>query len=692
MMKKRLINVLLAAVMMTSLLAGCGEQNSNQGSSNQGSSAQDGGGVNAGAGSMESGELQPSDNPYGLRENVEDGAILHCFAWSFATIEESLEDIAMAGYSAVQTSPINACYDGGNGGMDLYGQGKWYYHYQPTDWVIGNYQLGTREEFISLCEKAEEYGIKVIVDVAPNHTTTTTEAIAQDFIDAVGGLENMYHSNGYDTIVDYKDRTQCTLRAVGGLYDVNTENPAFQDYFIAFLNDAVACGADGFRYDTAKHIGLADDPRDDESLENNFWDRVMTEVDNVDELFVYGEVLQDGGERIGDYIDKLGATTASAYGERIRASFATAVMKADLLTDLKLEGAEPNVVTWVESHDNYTGDGSGKEVDNEEVKLAYAFITARAEGTPLFFARPYGAMTENIWGTFNKIGMAGDNLYKDPVVTAANRFRNAMVGMPENIFNPEGNERVVCLERGTKGLLLINAAREEYTFEIETALEDGTYVNRCDNETVYTVADGRLTGSVPAKGIIILCNEGYAELEDAALLKVEDGTNTYIIGDSKEITLVAENAAKAVYTINDGEETAFTDGDTVILGEGAEDSEMIRLTLKGENAAGNQTCMTYLFKKQGKVVEGTKIYFEKPEGWADTINAYVYDETSYTSVKENNKWPGVAMELEEDGTYSYTFSEEWIAPLVIFNDGKNQSNGALEPGDEVLADKLYAVE
>ncbi|MBQ2124637.1 MAG: hypothetical protein II196_02475 [Spirochaetales bacterium] len=34
------------------------------------------------------------------------------------------------------------------------GTGKWYYHYQPTDWKIGNYQLGTRDDFISMCKKA----------------------------------------------------------------------------------------------------------------------------------------------------------------------------------------------------------------------------------------------------------------------------------------------------------------------------------------------------------------------------------------------------------------------------------------------------------------------------------------------------------------------------------------------------------
>lgn len=415
-------------------------------------------------------------------------------------------------------------------------------------------------------------------------------------------------------------------------------------------------------------------------------------MDKADELFMYGEVLQDGGERIEDYIEKIGATTASAYGERIRASFTTAVMKADLLTDLKIGDADPNVVTWVESHDNYTGDGTAKTVDNEEIKLAYAFITARAEGTPLFFSRPYGAAEDNMWGTFNKIGMVGDNLYKDMVVVAANRFRNAMVGLPENIFNPDNNERVVCLERGTKGLLLINADRAEYTFEIETALEDGTYVNRCDSVTEYTVKNGKLTGTLPAKGIAILCNEGYVELSQPASVKVADETTAYIIGESLDVTLVAENAAKATYAVNDGETVEFKDGDVITIGESAEESEIIRLTLRGENAQGDQTCISYLFKKQGKVVAGTKIYFEKPESWGDKISAYVYDETSYTGVKENNKWPGAAMTLEEDGAYSYTFEEEWIAPLVIFTDGTNQSNGKLEPGAEVLADKLYTVD
>ena len=74
----------------------------------------------------------------GLADTTKEGVILHAFSWSFATLTESMEQIAAAGFTSVQTSPINLCYDG-DPGMQLYGDGKWYYHYQPTDWTIGNY-------------------------------------------------------------------------------------------------------------------------------------------------------------------------------------------------------------------------------------------------------------------------------------------------------------------------------------------------------------------------------------------------------------------------------------------------------------------------------------------------------------------------------------------------------------------------
>ena len=51
--------------------------------------------------------------------------ILHAWSWSFNTIKEHLAEIKDAGYTIVQTSPINECVVGEDGGRQLFGHGKW---------------------------------------------------------------------------------------------------------------------------------------------------------------------------------------------------------------------------------------------------------------------------------------------------------------------------------------------------------------------------------------------------------------------------------------------------------------------------------------------------------------------------------------------------------------------------------------
>lgn len=61
---------------------------------------------------------------YAHADKIDNGTILQCFSWDFNTIKESMADIAASGYTALQTSPINACLEGENGGMQLYGDGN----------------------------------------------------------------------------------------------------------------------------------------------------------------------------------------------------------------------------------------------------------------------------------------------------------------------------------------------------------------------------------------------------------------------------------------------------------------------------------------------------------------------------------------------------------------------------------------
>ncbi|MCR5255260.1 MAG: starch-binding protein [Acetatifactor sp.] len=442
-----------------------------------------------------------------LPQDMSDGAILHAFCWSFNTIKNNMANIAAAGFSAVQTSPINAC-ESSYSAMTLSGpSGCWYYHYQPTDWTIGNYQLGTRAQFKAMCDEADKYGIKIIVDVVPNHTASAKDHVSSNLKNAVGGQSKLYHSTGDTWISDYSNRLQCTRYSLSGLPDVDTENTAFQNYFISYLNDCIACGADGFRYDTAKHIGLPDDSRPS-GVNNNFWGRVTTEISNASRIFNYGEVLQGGNERLGAYQKAIGATTASSYGEQIR----TALKNKNFLVSnimyycIPSDANADDLVTWVESHDNYINDGTWSELSESQVLLGYAIITARADGTPLFFSRPKGSSTSNMWGN-NTIGAVGSDAYKSATVREVNLFRNNMVGQSEYLRNPNGSERILMIERGNKGMTIVNNSQWNYVLtNITTNLADGTYVDHISGTNTFTVSGGKINGTIPENGVVVLYN------------------------------------------------------------------------------------------------------------------------------------------------------------------------------------------
>lgn len=625
-------------------------------------------------------------------DSIETGTILQCFCWDFNTIKESMADIAAAGFTSVQTSPINECLEGENGGMELYGNGKWYYHYQPTDFKIGNYQLGTREEFKAMCEEAEKYGINVLVDVIANHTTPETDAVSKDLIEAGGGsLETLYHKGNANDLNNYSNRLDCTTYKMGGLPDINTERPSFQDYFFDFINDCIDCGADGFRYDTAKHIGLPDDPKEDDGFENNFWEKATKNVNKADSLFIYGEVLQGNNDRIKDYISEIGRTTASTYGSKIRSAINNNVLSPGSVSDYWLGDIEPNVVTWVESHDNYINDGTAYSFTNEQIILGWSIITARKDGTPLFFDRPYNSSMDNIWG-MNRIGTQGDDFYKDNRVRAVNFFRTAMQGEEENLASPGDDTSALIIERGNKGAVIVNTEGALKTgFEI--GLADGKYVDRVDNKTTYTVSGGKLTSDadIPENSVVVLYNEGYKDTAEAAEVGVADDTEFYYEDDSIDVTLTCSNAENASYSIDGGEPIAFKDGDKLTI-KHKDDSDTTEVVLTAENSEGTKTYeeLVFSYKKSYEISKGDKVYFEKPDKWDDQIFAYVYND----DLDENDIWPGIEMEKTSDGKYCYTFTKHFETPYIIFNDGDSSDSYQYPEGQGLVVepDKTYTVE
>ena len=432
-----------------------------------------------------------------------DDVILHAWSWSFDTIAANMKNIADAGFDYVQTSPANTCYVGEGGGMALYSQpgdsvtGKWYYYYQPIDWKIGNYLLGDRDQFKAMCDSAAKYGVKVIVDVLPNHTAVDHTAVTADLDSAVGGHDKLFHANGLNDIIDYNDRYQCTTGKMGGLPDVNTENPDFQYYYMKYVNDLIACGARGFRYDTAKHIGLPSDPLAPLAERNNFWDiatgrepiRDIT-LSMPDSLFIYGEVLQDKNVKEDEYAEYM-SLTASAYGHALRNALVNHNYYADSLASWHHKADPTKLVTWVESHDTYANQHESAGISDELIREGYVFLTARQNGVPLFFSRPAGSTRDNYWGN-NRVGARGNDEFMNPEVVAVNKFRHAMHGQPESIFVSDDGA-VIEVARGNKGVALINIGEEQASIDLPTTLKDGEYVDKV-HDTTFKVKDGKISG------------------------------------------------------------------------------------------------------------------------------------------------------------------------------------------------------
>lgn len=444
-------------------------------------------------------------------------SILHAWSWNFPTIAENMRQIAEAGFTMVQTSPVQNCYAPEGSGKKIFDdnvtEGNWYYYYQPTDWKIGNNILGTRDQMKQMMDSAAKYNIDIIVDVLPNHTAFDIDAVSEDFYKAVGGRDKMFHSQGLQPVKDYNDRLQCTLWGSGALPDVNTENPDFQKYYMEFVNDLLSLGVKGFRYDTAKHIGVHSDPVDSASgvKENDFWD-VATGRKAVkgvklavpyDSLFVYGEVLQDRNVPETEYAEYFGQT-ASGYGHILREALDKGSVNGLDIIEWHHSAAPEHLTTWVESHDTYANAHESAHLSDEQIRTGWVFLTARQNGTPLFFSRPAGSTRQKYWGD-NILGARGNDEFFHPEVAAVNKFRTAMNGQKEDVRISD-NGQVLLVNRGKKGAAVVNISKFANFVNLPTGLPDGTYKDKVYGKE-FKVKKGILKGALAPHRSYILVKE-----------------------------------------------------------------------------------------------------------------------------------------------------------------------------------------
>ena len=588
--------------------------------------------------------------------SMKDGTVLHAWCWSFNAIKENMAAIKEAGYTSVQTSPINAVVVGNGGDKKFTNQ--WYYHYQPTAYTIGNYQLGTEAEFIEMNRVAEQYGIKIIVDAVLNHTTSDYSKVSSE----IKSINNWTH--GADRISNWNSREEVTQKSLLGLWELNTQNPEVQQYLLKFLKNAVSDGADGFRYDAAKHIELPGEYPN--QYGSNFWNVIL----NNGSEFQYGEVLQDNISRDADYANLM-SITASQYGHSIREILRNRNANAGNLGNYRA-GVDPSkLVLWVESHDTYANGNTDSEsesawMSDEDLKLGWAMITARTKGTPLFFSRPVGGGKGVRFPEQTKIGDAGSNLYKDPTIVAVNKFHNAMVGQSEYIRNPNGDTNVAMIERGTQGAVIANLSDSEKSLNTETKLANGTYKDQISGK-IYTVSNGRLSGSIARRSVLVLTKgESFDDLASLSVQGYKEGIHTFL-KDTLNLTLQTSNTSEATYSVNNGAPIKFENGKVITIGSQVQFGETVTVTLSAKNAKGETVQSVYRFTKEDPNAN-TTIRFENPDKWTDVF-VYMYNAKGE---KLLGAWPGTKMEKDGTGLLAITLpiSYETDGVKVLFSNNK----------------------
>lgn len=585
-----------------------------------------------------------------LRDKVGDGVMLHAFNWSYNTIKENLPAIAAAGYTTVQTSPVQQPKDYSTSG-DVTGQ--WWKLYQPISFHIAEQSwLGTKDDLKSLCDEADKYGIKIICDIVSNHIANADE----DRPDTVSNQVKKYEPDFYKKRRTYTrtytgDANDSSVQAVvqghvSKCPDLVTNDTAVQTYIINLLKECIDCGVDGFRFDAAKHI----ETEDDGEYASDYWKNITTSASSYytqktgDDLYIYGEILNNcGADRSYSSYTKYINVTDNRTGDAVLYNVTRG--KASTATNAKYKSgvAASNAVLWAESHDTYEGNSGSSgfsntaDVSDENVVKAWAIVASRKDSTALFFARP---------GTALMGGVSTDTTYKSTAVSEINKFHNLFVGQSEKLGS---SGDIAYVARGTSGIVLSNCKGTNASVSISgTGLADGKYTDTVSGAE-FTVANGVLTGSIGKTGVAVVYN---GTTTPKAINSVESGS---FRGDTMTLTLGLENATSGTYCLDDSTPVKFTGTTSIRIGSDYKPGETITLTVTATDGVKTSS-MVYKYTKSTAQESGVYVFFNPAtqKGWSAPYQVYIYDETTNKgTVYKNANWPGEAMTLDPATGYYY---------------------------------------
>ncbi|MBQ4521770.1 MAG: starch-binding protein [Lachnospiraceae bacterium] len=581
---------------------------------------------------------QQDSSNYKLADDIQDGVILHCFNWTYNDIKAELPNIAAAGFTSVQTSPAQPSVN----------SGVWYWLYQPLGFYVANNDIGTKEELRSLCEEADKYGIKVIVDVVANH-------LAGDHSNIQGDLKDGQFWHHYGEVTDWTDRYQVTHGEIG-MPDINSEHSYVQQCVSNYINELKSLGVDGIRWDAAKHISLP-------SEGCNFWPAVTSQG-----LYHYGEILvgpddrKTGNEGLMKEYTNYITVTDSNYGKDLREAFASG-KAPEAYGNWSARGiSNDKLIYWGESHDTWSNNqdwGYSNGMSQNVIDRAYAVAASRNGVSALYFSRPASTNKESI-----RAGQKGSTHFTSIEVAAVNHFHNAMIGQPD--YYTTGNNCAV-VTRNT-GAVIVAGSGGNFSVSVPNGgslAEPGTYVDEITGEK-WTVTSTTITGKIGSSGIAVIYKDGVTppptEKGTVYYKNTNNWNNVYAYYWSDSNKNMTTWPGVPMTSIGNNEYSVeIPKNATNIIFSNQGSSKTDDLDLPGMDMIYNNGSWS---KYGSDPIKPTihNIYYKNTSNWSN-VYAYYWSDSN----TKMTTWPGVQMTSVGDNSYGTSIPED--AKYIIFNNG-----------------------
>lgn len=140
-----------------------------------------------------------------------------------------------------------------------------YHGYWARDFFNTNSAFGSQDDFKELVSVAHQNNIKVVIDFAPNHTSTaeyTGYTFPEDGSlykngNLVGSFSNDVNNIfNHESWTDYSTYENGIYHSLYGLADLNNLNPTVDNYLKEAIDTWIDYGIDGIRVDAVKHMSL----------------------------------------------------------------------------------------------------------------------------------------------------------------------------------------------------------------------------------------------------------------------------------------------------------------------------------------------------------------------------------------------------------------------------------------------------